>query len=83
MPCEQCDDGDGGCVFPYYGVAPHTHDLSGGSNPPNFIGSTRILPREQWGDNFWEDPDCSCCGVFMRCSSCGDGEPVGTAAGGG
>lgn len=76
MPCEQCDNGDGGCVFPYYGVAPHTHDLSSGS----FIGSTRILPREQWGDNFREDLDCPGCGVYMRCSNCGDGELVGTTA---
>jgi hypothetical protein len=27
--CEQCDDGDGHCVFPYYGVAPHVHDTTG------------------------------------------------------
>ena len=45
--CEHCDDGDGLCVFPYYGVAPHTHDFAG-----NWIGSTRVLPKGEWGDNF-------------------------------
>lgn len=68
--CEHCDDGDGICVFPYYGVAPHTHDFAG-----NWIGSTRVLPKGEWGDNFREDPDCEGCGVYMRCPHCGRGEP--------
>lgn len=56
--CDQCDDGDGHCVFPYYGVAPHTH----------------ALPREQWGPNFREDPESPGQGVYMRCPHCGRGE---------
>ena len=67
--CGHCNDGDGLCIFPYYGVAPHTHDNSEG-----WIGSTRTLPREQWGDNFREDPDVEGHGVFMRCEHCGNGE---------
>ena len=67
--CEHCDDGDGHCVFPYYGVAPHTHDTSQG-----WIGSTRLLPSDQWGDNFREDPDCEGHGVYLRCEKCGRGE---------
>lgn len=67
--CDHCDDGDGFCVFPYYGTAPHTHDLSTG-----WMGSTRLLPREQWGGNFREDPECPGQGVYMRCPHCGRGE---------
>lgn len=26
--CKYCDDGDGICLFPHYGVAPHAHDES-------------------------------------------------------
>lgn len=72
--CEHCDDGDGLCVFPMYGPAPHTHDTSSG-----WIGSTRTLPKEQWGNNFREDPDCKGHGVYMRCESCGRGEQQATA----
>ena len=75
--CEQCDDGDGHCVFPYYGVAPHIHADTGRESPADplaLIGSTRILPREQWGDNFREDPESPGAGVYMRCPHCGRGE---------
>lgn len=67
--CDYCDDGDGFCVFPYYGVAPHTHDQAGG-----WVGSTKLLPREQWGDNFREDEEAPGCGVYLRCPKCGRGE---------
>lgn len=75
--CDHCDDGDGHSVFPYYGVAPHTHDTSRG-----WIGSTRLKPREDWGCNFREDPECPGQGVYMRCPACGRGEPSQTAPGG-
>jgi hypothetical protein len=39
------------------------------------IGSTRTLPRDQWGANFREDPDSTGEGVYMRCPYCGRGEP--------
>ena len=73
--CEHCDDGDGLCVFPMYGPAPHTHDTSSG-----WIGSTRTLPKDQWGNNFREDPDCEGHGVYMRCEKCGRGEQPAAAA---
>ena len=76
MPCEHCDDGDGHCVFPYYGIAPHTHALPTPTHPTDWIGSTVTLPRDQWGDNFREDPDCPGCGTYLRCEKCGDGEPL-------
>lgn len=75
MTCEFCDDGDGHCVYPIYGVAPHTHDITLGE-PLSFIGSTRLLPREQWPANFREDPDCAGLGTYLRCEKCGDGEPI-------
>lgn len=68
MTCEHCNDGDGFCVFPFYGVAPHVH-VDG-----EWIGSTQLLPREQWGNNFEEDPDCPGLGTYLRCPHCGDGE---------
>ncbi|WP_295537894.1 hypothetical protein [uncultured Pseudacidovorax sp.] len=73
-PCECCDDGEGYCVFPYYGVAPHTHAVSDPGNPLGWIGSTRLLPKEQWPENFREDPDCPGLGVYLRCPECGAGE---------
>lgn len=77
MTCVLCDDGDGKCVFPYYGVSPHIHDVTGRESHGDkmaLIGSTVILPKEQWGDNFREDPDVPGCGVYLRCHKCGDGE---------
>lgn len=72
--CDHCDDGDGHSVFPYYGMAPHTHALPTPTHPTDWIGSTRLLPREQWSDNFREDPECEGHGVYMRCPKCGRGE---------
>ena len=67
--CWHCDDGDGNCVFPYYGVAPHVHNPMG-----EWLGSTQLLPRHEWGDNFREDPESEGSGVYMRCPHCGRGE---------
>lgn len=69
--CDMCDDGDGHCVFPYYGVAPHTHEQS---HPADWLGSTRLLPKDKWGDNFREDPESPGQGVYMRCPHCGRGD---------
>jgi hypothetical protein len=76
-PCVLCDDGDGHCVFPYYGIAPHIHDTTGretANDPWAILGSTRLLPRDQWGPNFREDPESKGQGVYLRCPSCGCGE---------
>lgn len=75
--CDHCDDGDGHCVFPYYGVAPHTHTAT---HPADWLGSTKLLPRDQWGDNFREDPECPGQGVYMRCPKCCRGEKAAPAA---
>ena len=65
--CPQCDDGDGNCVYPAYGVAPHIHDAG------PMIGSTVIVSRDQWPTNFEEDSDLeySGCGTYTHCLHCG------------
>lgn len=42
--------------------------------PGPMVGSTRLLPKDRWGDNFREDPECPGQGVYMRCPHCGRGE---------
>lgn len=65
--CEHCDDGDGFSVFPYYGLAPHKHVGK------SMIGSTVILDKSEWPDNFHEDPECEGCGSYTHCPHCGIG----------
>lgn len=50
----------------YYGVAPHKHDMS---ITGSVIGSTVLLPKETWPDNFKEDTECVGLGTFI-CDSC-------------
>jgi hypothetical protein len=52
-------------MFPHYGIAPHTHDLSKGT----FIGSTRTLDKKDWPKNFIEDPDEPGLGTYV-CPEC-------------
>jgi hypothetical protein len=76
MPCELCDDSEGVCVFPYYGVAPHVHDVTGReshADPMAIMGSTRVLPKSEWPSNFQEDPECPGLGTYTHCPRCGDG----------
>lgn len=65
--CPWCDDGDGNCAYPYYGVAPHTH----AAGPT--LGSAELAPREQWPENFEEDsdPEHKGCGTYTHCLRCG------------
>lgn len=53
--------GEEGCIYPYYGVAPHKHNFF---KTGTFIGSTEIIPKSLWPDNFKEDPECEGCGVY-------------------
>lgn len=64
MTCEYCDDGEGGSVYPYYGVAPHTH------RPGPMIGSTELLPKIEWPANFSEDPEEPGLGTYTHCLNC-------------
>lgn len=51
-----------GCHYPYYGVAPHVHDLS---KTGSVIGSSKIIAKEKWPENFVEDDECPECGVYI------------------
>lgn len=68
--CPVCDDGEGGCVYPYYGMAPHTHEWL-----DKHRCSTVILPESEWPDNFEPDPEDGHhgCGTWTHCSECGAG----------
>lgn len=68
--CDHCNDGDGNCVFPYYGVAPHVcfHKLEGGFKNP--IGSSELLPKSEWPSNFKEDEEAAGLGVYTHCLEC-------------
>jgi hypothetical protein len=67
--CFACRDGAGGCIYPYYGVAPHKHNLA--KTGGDFIGSTEIEPRSEWPANFVEDEPGAECGVYTHCLYCG------------
>ena len=71
--CDHCDDGDGVCIFPYYGVAPHICFYKLGRN----IGQSIFLPEVIWPNNFRPDrvaDERSNCGVYTHCLNCGAGE---------
>ncbi|MFW2034177.1 hypothetical protein [Acinetobacter junii] len=58
--CGYCDDGNGECVYPYYGLAPHTHQQG-------VLGSTEFIGEIP--DNF--SPDGDGLGVYTHCLNCG------------
>jgi len=64
VTCEHCDTPDG-CAYPIYGLAPHKHLGN------EMIGSTVLEPKDQWPDNFVEDPESPGCGVYTECPECG------------
>lgn len=67
--CEQCDDGDGNCIYPFYGVAPHICHWKIGTP----IGQSVLLPKEQWPENFRPDQEVDGLGVYTHCLNCGRG----------
>lgn len=71
MPCEYCIDPDGAPCFPMYGIGPRTHAGSGG-NP--LLGRTIMSPREDWPENYRENPNEPGFGVWW-CPHCGHGKP--------
>ncbi len=71
MTCIVCTDPDGEPCYPVYGLAPHEHIWSG-----VMITGTKPLPREQWPENFQEDPDPNYSGMgTWWCPLCGQGKP--------
>lgn len=75
--CEMCSDGSGHCVYPYYGVAPHTCYYKLGTS----IGTSQEAPESEWPENFVYDysegpanPGGSPgCGIYTHCLHCGAG----------
>lgn len=51
----------------WHGVAPHTHDMQATGS---IIGSTKILPKDQWPSNYIPDGEDPSCGTYLcpRCS---------------
>jgi hypothetical protein len=68
MGCKYCTDEDGQCCFPYYGLRPHTHDLS---KTGSFLDSTVIDEEAPLPDNFEIDPEDSNAGTYTHCPKCG------------
>ena len=58
--CNYCDDGNGECVYPYYGLGPHTHK-------EGVLGGTEFTGEIP--DNF--SPDGDGLGVYTHCLNCG------------
>lgn len=69
--CSSCDDGEGECAYPYYGVAPHEcyYKKRGGFDNP--LGTSTLEPKSKWPDNFVEDSQAPGCGVYTHCQECG------------
>lgn len=77
--CDHCVDPDGNNCYPYYGLAPHRHDLNiTGHNKHDdsditgyIIGSTVLEPKENWPENFIADSGAAGLGTYIRCPFCG------------
>ncbi len=76
MACELCTDPDRVVLVPYYGLAPHTHELPAGLGFGGswVIGSTRFLSPDQFPPNFKPDPESPNHGTWW-CEHCGEGKP--------
>lgn len=74
MACSHCADPETGkCLFPYHGLAPHTHQYTEGGNI--ILGSTKSVSENEWPDNFSADSDADlvAAGTWTHCLKCGDG----------
>lgn len=71
--CEMCNDGDGRCVYPYTGLAPHTHEVSKSESGETavLLGGTRFLPRACWPANYRPDINHRGLGTYTHCLNCG------------
>lgn len=59
--CPRCEG-----IGIWYGVAPHRHDMQ---KTGSIIGSTVLLPKEEWPSNFRPDPEDPSCGTYF-CDLC-------------
>lgn len=71
--CTFCDDGAGNSVFPYYGVAPHTHWREKGNGDSVYSSAPIIKQESEWPDNFRKDADNPNCGTYTHCPFCSAG----------
>ena len=67
--CEHCYDGENGCIYPMYGVAPHSHNMG---LIGSIIGSTVLDDKKRWPENFIEDEEARGCGTYTHCLKCGN-----------
>lgn len=69
-----CKNEDGKSIYPYYGVAPHTHKRG------PMVGSTVIGDHTTWPINFQpdlnegEDASKATTGTYTHCLECGGGK---------
>ena len=70
MSCNNCIDSNGDQIYPYYGLAPHKHDYKDGEI---ILGSSTVLPKSDWPDNFEEEPGQIDMGTYTHCLDCGGG----------
>lgn len=72
--CDNCNDGENRSVYPYYGVVPHEcYFRKKGGFKENKIGDSTLKPKEEWPENFKEDPEVLGLGVYTHCLNCGSG----------
>ena len=64
VKCETCEDGE---YFPYYGLAPHAHDIKRIND--RMAISTAFASKDAWPANFKEDPEAPGCGIWS-CPDC-------------
>lgn len=75
--CEQCDDGDGNCVYPYYGAAPHKCFWKIGDGKT--LITSQELPQSEWPENFKPETEPNPggypgTGIYTHCLNCGRGK---------
>lgn len=63
-----CEDAECKEWYPYYGLAPHSHNLS----KSTFIGSTEFEEKSSWPNNFLEDQSEPGMGTWL-CPKCLNG----------
>ncbi|WP_119690918.1 hypothetical protein [Acinetobacter soli] len=68
--CDHCWNGNDDSVFPYYGLAPHTHYKRHGN-----IISTVFLDASEYPSNFEPDEESGNeQGMYTHCLHCGAGD---------
>jgi hypothetical protein len=58
---KECD------FYPHYGMAPHNHDLK---KTGSVIGSTVLISRDKWPDNFLPDEEVKGAQGAYYCPEC-------------